>query len=89
MADMTHATGVIVPANTVVVQRGLQVSGRAIDRVQRVLRKDVLDVHEQQFLMLLLMLQAQLDPAHDFGGVLLWGMGQQLAHGAVDKWRNR
>ncbi len=84
MADMTHATGIAVPANAVVMQCGCRFQVAAIDRVQRVLRKDVLDVHQQQFLMLLLVLQAQLDPVHDFGGVLLWRMGQQLAHCPID-----
>jgi len=56
----------------------------AIDRMQRVLREDVLDVHQQQLLVLLLVLQAQADAADDFASLLARRIAQQLAHGLVD-----
>src|SRR3546814_1905464 len=67
MPDVLHTAGVFMPA------RALGAAGPglgeivAINRVQRALREDVLDVHQQQFLVLLLMLQAEADAADDFG----------------------
>ena len=84
MTDVVDAGGMVVPAKTVIVQvrDGLQIT--AINRMQWVLREDVFDVHQQQLLVLLLVLQAQLDPAHDFGRVLLRRVDEQVAHCAID-----
>ena len=84
VADMAHARAVVMPAQAVVMQCRHRFQVVAVDRGTRVLRQNVLDVHQQQFLMLLFMLQAQFDPSQDFSGVLLRGIGKQLFHGAVD-----
>ena len=84
MPDVLHTAGVFMPA------RALGAAGPglgeivAINRVQRVLREDVLDVHQQQFLVLLLVLQAEADAADDFGSLLARRIAQQFAHGLVD-----
>ena len=55
--------------------------GRQVGGLQRVAREDVLDVHQQQLLVLLLMVQAQGDQLREAG---LVGLAEQALHGAVD-----
>ncbi|MNP16199.1 hypothetical protein D3C76_1085860 [compost metagenome] len=84
VADALHAAGEAMPAQRRGRDRRRRRQVAAIDRVQRVLREDVLDVHEQQLLVLLLVLQAQLDAARDLPRVLGRRRGEQFAHGPVD-----
>src|SRR5690606_24457410 len=53
----------------------------AVDRVDDVLSQHVLDVHQQQLLVLLLVVQAQFDESSYFWG---WLLAQQRGHRLVD-----
>ncbi len=83
MADVLHAAVERMPAQALAVRLDSRFQVVAVDRMQGALREDVLDVHEQQFLVLLLVLQTQLDPPVDFIGIGLGRLGQQFAHGLV------
>ncbi len=84
MADMLHAASELVPARALRAARLRPGEVVAIDRVHGVLRKNVLDVHEQQLLVLLLVLQAQADATDDLGSLLARRIYQELAHGLID-----
>ena len=57
---------------------------RIVGRRDRVLRKGVQDVGQHQFLMLLLVVEADLDQRRQLGEALLAGGLEELDHGGID-----
>lgn len=55
-----------------------------VNRPQRVLRQDVLDIHQQQFLMLLLVFQPQRDPLQHLVLKVAASLSEQSLHGLID-----
>ena len=79
MADLGDAFGQVDPAHRPARRRGLA-PATVIGRQQRVFGQRMQDVGQQQLLVLLLMLQAELDQRRDLGR----GLGQQPRHRGID-----
>ncbi len=80
--DFDEATVKIDPAHAV----RLRQIGRdaAVDGLERIERQDVLDVHEQQFLMLLLVIEAQLDQGPELAEHAVVKPVDQVAEAGID-----
>src|SRR5690554_6435746 len=80
VADGAHASGILKPDSLArqLRLRGCQII--TIRRTQRVLSQVVLDVHEQQLLMLLLMMQYKFDATHDLMDMFAGWCCKQLDH---------
>ena len=64
--------------------RRREAPGRIIGRRDRVLGKGVQDVGQHQFLMLLLVVEADLDQRRELDEALLAGSLEELDHGGID-----
>ena len=73
---MTHSLAV--------AGRGGEAPRRIVGRRDRVLRKGVQDVGQHQFLMLLLVIEADLDQRHQLGEGVLAGGLEEFHHGGID-----
>ena len=78
MADQGDAAGMLVPKNPLVSRKRIGRRCFPYRRPKRILEERVLDVGQQQFLVLLLVRDAQFDQAS------MSGIVQQRRHGVID-----
>ncbi len=83
MSDLLKAAGKLDPAERRVRRLHLELR-RLIGRHQRIERKDVLDVHQDQFLVLLLMLHPEFDQRCDLAPSRLFGTFDHPRHRGTD-----
>ena len=67
MPDLDQAAGVLDPRGRVGLT-GFGDLDRRVGGLERIARQNVLDVHEQELLVLLLMVQPEIDEVRDFRG---------------------
>jgi hypothetical protein len=79
MADLVHATLVTIPAKTAGTGRRAR-RAIAVDRIERAVREHVLDIGDDQFLVLLLVMTTELDQVEH----IVRGIIDQRAHIRID-----
>ena len=86
VVGMTDGVDALVERQPILAgrRRGREAPVRIIGRRDRVLREGVQDVGEHQFLMLLLVIEADLDQRRELAQLVLAGVAEEFHDGGVD-----